>query len=224
MAELKKKKNQGSAKESQDLVKDEYTKEEKVLVDNYLKRSRKHPAKFKNVEDDSHSPQVGIEEKDKVLAAAKLMESLGTPYKRVQSYLINQVLQTFKDSVSSTKGFNNDRLAEFSNSAIALLQGIGPQDEVEGMLAVQMVGIHNMAMTAMGRAMITDQTFEGRQAAVSQAAKLLRTFTAQMEALKKYRTGGQQKMTVEHVHVNEGGQAIVGTVNQGGGGKDEKSE
>ena len=46
---------------------------------------------------------------------------------------------------------------------------------------------------------------------------MLRTFTAQMEALKKYRTGGEQKMTVEHVHVNEGGQAIVGTVNQGEG-------
>jgi hypothetical protein len=51
---------------------------------------------------------------------------------------------------------------------------------------------------------------------------MLRTFVAQMEALKKYRTGGQQKMIVEHVNVNEGGQAIVGTVNQGGG-KNEQS-
>ena len=48
------------------------------------------------------------------------------------------------------------------------------------------------------------------------ATKSLRTFAVQMEALKKYRTGDQQKMVVEHVHVNEGGQAIVGTVNQGG--------
>jgi hypothetical protein len=40
-----------------------------------------------------------------------------------------------------------------------------------------------------------------------------------MEALKRYRTSGQQKMTVEHVHVHEGGQAIVGTVE---GGRDEK--
>lgn len=52
---------------------------------------------------------------------------------------------------------------------------------------------------------------------------MLRTFTTQMEALKKYRTDGQQNVTVEHVHVNEGGQAIAGNVNQGGGGnKDEK--
>jgi hypothetical protein len=31
------------------------------------------------------------------------------------------------------------------------------------------------------------------------------------------RTGGQQKVTVEHVTVNEGGQAIVGSVTQGEG-------
>jgi len=90
------------------------------------------------------------------------------------------------------------------------------------MLAVQMIGVHNLAMETIKRAMITDQTFDGKQANVNQATKMLRTFTAQMEALKRYRTGGQQKVTVEHVHVNEGGQAIVGTVNRGGGGSEEK--
>jgi hypothetical protein len=39
--------------------------------------------------------------------------------------------------------------------------------------------------------------------------KLARTFTTQMEALKRYRTGGQQKVTVEHVTVNAGGQAVA---------------
>ena len=53
--------------------------------------------------------------------------------------------------------------------------------------------------------------------------KLARTFTTQVAALKNYRTGGQQKMTVEHVHVHEGGQAIVGNV-QGGGGIARKGE
>jgi hypothetical protein len=35
----------------------------------------------------------------------------------------------------------------------------------------------------------------------------------QVEALKNYRSKGEQKMTVQHVHVAEGGQAIVGNVN-----------
>jgi len=48
--------------------------------------------------------------------------------------------------------------------------------------------------------------------------KLTRSFASQMEALKRYRTGGEQKVTVQHVSVNEGGQAIVGNVNQAASG------
>jgi hypothetical protein len=49
--------------------------------------------------------------------------------------------------------------------------------------------------------------------------KLLQTFAAQTEALQRYRGKGQQKVTVEHVHVHTGGQAIVGSVSQSGGGR-----
>ena len=54
--------------------------------------------------------------------------------------------------------------------------------------------------------------------------KLARTFAAQVEALKNYRSKGEQKMTVQHVHVAEGGQAIVGNVGAPapGGGASEK--
>ena len=38
-----------------------------------------------------------------------------------------------------------------------------------------------------------------------------------MDALGRHRGKGQQKVTVEHVHVNAGGQAIVGAVAAGGG-------
>ena len=48
--------------------------------------------------------------------------------------------------------------------------------------------------------------------------KLGRTFAAQVEALKRYRSRGDQTVRVEHVTVNEGGQAIVGNVNHGGRG------
>ncbi|HUU17685.1 MAG TPA: hypothetical protein VMW72_11085 [Sedimentisphaerales bacterium] len=98
-----------------------------------------------------------------------------------------------------------------------MLDGIKPQDEIEGMLAVQMVGVHNLAMETLKRAILVGQTGKGKELNVNQATKMLRTFIAQIDVLKKYRTGGQQKMIVEHVHVNEGGQAIVGTINQGGG-------
>jgi hypothetical protein len=47
--------------------------------------------------------------------------------------------------------------------------------------------------------------------------KLARTFAAQIETLKKYRTGGEQKVTVQHGHVSDNAQAIVGNVSTGGG-------
>ena len=48
---------------------------------------------------------------------------------------------------------------------------------------------------------------------LNRATKLLRTFATMAECLRTYRGGGQQKVTVEHVTVQAGGQAIVGTVN-----------
>ena len=56
------------------------------------------------------------------------------------------------------------------------------------------------------------QTFEGRRENLSQANKLSRTSALLLDALNRHRGKGQQKVTVEHVHVNAGGQAIVGVV------------
>ena len=44
--------------------------------------------------------------------------------------------------------------------------------------------------------------------------RLSRTYATQMEALKRYRSGGEQNVTVQHVSVGDGGQAIVGNVTQ----------
>ncbi|RWN50648.1 hypothetical protein [Mesorhizobium sp.] len=60
-----------------------------------------------------------------------------------------------------------------------------------------------------------------QQDSAERAFKLTRTFAAQVEALKN-RTGGQQHVTVKHVTVNEGGQAIVGNVSHGGQGDGKK--
>jgi len=49
------------------------------------------------------------------------------------------------------------------------------------------------------------------------ASKLLRTYTAQVEALAKIRRKGEQKVRVEHVHVHCGGQAIVGSISHSPG-------
>jgi Bifunctional DNA primase/polymerase, N-terminal len=46
----------------------------------------------------------------------------------------------------------------------------------------------------------------------SAASRLLRAYAMQMEVFRRLRNGGQQFCRVEHVHVNDGGQAIIGNV------------
>lgn len=186
-------------------------------------RSQRKPAKFKTGEKDSTGKAVLNLEDNSCLMFATSLESFGTADSGLQGHLLAQVIRSFEGAVSS-EGLNEENLIKVCNTAMAILNGLQPRDEIEGMLAMQMIATHNLAMHTLTRAMITGQTFEGKQANVNQATKMLRTFTTQMEALKKYRTGGQQKVTVEHVHVNKGGQAIVGNVNQGGGGCYEKKE
>lgn len=99
----------------------------------------------------------------------------------------------------------------------SIIASIAPRDEMEAMLAAQMAAVHNASMT-FARRLAHVENIKQQDSAERAFNKLCRTFTAQLETLKRYRTGGQQKMTVEHVHVHPGGQAIVGDVHTGGRG------
>jgi len=103
-------------------------------------------------------------------------------------------------------------------ATVGALAGIKPRDEIEGMLAANMLAAHHAAMECYRRAMIGEQTFEGHKENLNQANRLSRTMASLIETLDKHRGKGQQKVTVEHVHVHDGGQAIVGTVEHRGGG------
>ena len=133
--------------------------------------------------------------------------------------IANQATRTLW--LAHSEGAARDRQVDAS---IRALIGIGPKDELEGMMAAQLLGAHNAAMECYRRAMIGEQTFEGRRENLSQANKLSRTFATLVDALNRHRGKGQQKVTVEHVHVHAGGQAVVGTVEAAGGGGHDKIE
>lgn len=82
------------------------------------------------------------------------------------------------------------------NATIAALTGIAPQNELEGMMAAQLLAAHNAAMECYRRAMIGEKTFEGRRENLNQANKLSRTWATLLDALNKHRGKGQQKVTV----------------------------
>ena len=94
--------------------------------------------------------------------------------------------------------------------------GLQPKDQIEATLGVQMAAIHMATMNAaasMGGA----KTWELKEAQERALNRLARTFVAQVEALKRYRSKGEQRVIVERVTVEKGGQAIVGNVAHGEG-------
>jgi hypothetical protein len=98
------------------------------------------------------------------------------------------------------------------NVAVAMVHAISPRDPVEALLASQMVAAHDAAMEMLGRSRLPEQPSDIVDSCIIRATRLMRTVTAQVTALKDYRSKGQQTVTVQHVDVRDGGQAIVGDV------------
>ena len=95
---------------------------------------------------------------------------------------------------------------------------LGPQDVLEGFIAVQMIVTHIAALDASRRSLHVEQTAEGRTAYLSLARKLMMLFTAQMDALNRHRGKATvQRVVVERVFVAPGAQAVVGAVSSGRG-------
>ncbi len=119
--------------------------------------------------------------------------------------LLLQVAGTFRTPVTLDK----------VRAAVAALE---PRDELEAMLIVQMIGCTNMAMRWMDRAMKVRHDVDFMQQYTNIAVKLMRTYAIQVETLKKHRDGWGQKMVVEHVTVESGGQAAFGSISHGKSG------
>lgn len=100
------------------------------------------------------------------------------------------------------------------NGALAIIAAAAPTNEIEAALAVQMAATHTVAMAVMSRIGGAHGGPGRLPGLASASAKLLRAYLGQVETLRRLRGGGgDQHIRVEHVHVHEGGQAIVGAVN-----------
>jgi hypothetical protein len=78
------------------------------------------------------------------------------------------------------------------NFIVSLVKGIKPGDQIEAMLAAQMTAVHIATMRFAAR-LARVENLPQQDSAERAFNKLARTFAAQMEALKRYRTGGEQK-------------------------------
>ena len=197
------------------------TEAEKELLQEYHDRKKDRVAIPSLKVDASDKNKVGLapDHPDETVFAATIERAFGTRSWNFAHLMLNGAINA---ASAHKQDLENPDLVAI-NGVIAAIDRIGPKDEIESMLVSQMVLTHQASVEALKRAALEGQTFEGRKMNLSYATKLSRTYTAQMEALNRHRGKGQQKMTVEHVHVHEGGQAIVGNV-QGGGVKQKKEE
>jgi hypothetical protein len=93
----------------------------------------------------------------RVVARCFQLLTSGSQSDQWNSVLGNQALQSLWIAHS-----NKEARDRQYGAAIAGLVGIGPKDEIEGMIAAQLIAAHSAAMECYRRAMMGEQTFEGR--------------------------------------------------------------
>lgn len=104
-----------------------------------------------------------------------------------------------------------------SKEAKDLFLSLGANDALKTMLVAQMAAIHDLQQDAyyFAKGSRSPDTIRHH---INCAAKLSNVFIQQATVLQKLQGKGQQRVTVEHVHVHDGGQAIVGNVETSAGG------
>jgi len=188
------------------------TPRERVALEAHLARiNEQAPSPSLKLTGDGKAMRIALDHPDSAIGFRLLMQAIGT----ADSSFLDGILHQLVNASSAGQAPDQAGL----NFMMAVVKGIEPRDQVEAMLAAQMAAVHSATMTFARRLAHVDNIAQ-QDSAERAFNKLARTFAAQVEALKRYRTGGEQRVIVQHVTVNEGGQAIVGTVagTAGGGG------
>jgi hypothetical protein len=182
----------------------EPTSREQAAIDNFVARNAANPTPRLKVLTGKVAT-ISPDHSHDLVGQMLLMDALGTGDLDFFNGLINQLAKA-----GSQGGQIHERDLNF---ILSVVKGVQPRDQLEVMLAAQMAPVHMATMTFAGR-LAQVENVPQQDSAERAFNKLTRTYAAQMEALKRYRTGGEQKVTVQHVSVSEGGQAIVGNVTQ----------
>jgi len=191
------------------------TPAERAAKEAYFARKRARPPAPKlSVQVRGEVCEVKAEHPDPALGQTLLTAALGT----TDSAFVDGILSQL--GYLSPRGRKVD--AQTFNFVLAVVKGIAPRDELEAMLGAQMAAVH-LASMSMARRLEHVDTLEQQDSAAAALTRLTRTFGHQLEALRRYRGGGEQVVKVMHQHVNVSGAGVVVGVRAEGGGGDEKN-
>ncbi len=106
-----------------------------------------------------------------------------------------------------------------TNVIIQSLHDFHPKDAIEARLVVQAAVAHTYAMKSVKQSGDTDMLCH-IEAMMNMGIKLMRVHNETIEALSRYRRGGEQRVVIQHQQVNVSGQgqAVVGQFHAEGGG------
>jgi len=181
------------------------TAAERTAVDRHFARREAKPSVRLKVSKNGSAAQIGVDHPDEQIGRALVMEALASADWDFLDGILNQL------GKASAQGQDIDERG--LNFMLSVIKGIEPRDQLEAMLAAQMAAVHVASMT-FARRLAHVEEIPQQDSAERAFNKLTRTFAMQMEALKRYRSGAEQKVTLQHVSVADGGQAIVGNVTQ----------
>jgi hypothetical protein len=174
---------------------------ERKLMETYLaRRKERPPAPRMKVSRQDGVTKLASDHPEPSVAHVRLLEALGSRDLDFLDGLLKQLCIVG----SHGRSVDEDGL----NFMLSLVKGIEPRDQVEAMLAAQMAATHNAIMTVAGR-LNHAQNIPQRDSAERAFNKLARTFTSQMETLKRYRSEGQQKILVQHTTTVNADQALI---------------
>ncbi|MBX3584745.1 MAG: hypothetical protein KF810_22955 [Rhizobiaceae bacterium] len=194
------------------------TEEEAAAVARYKKRKGSRSmlpqmkCEMKQTGDNTFDAVLGVDHPDKTIAYQVIADALNTGDMPI-------VYGWLREATGLGMKPNAKMDMEQANYGIAIAAGIKPRDTVEMMLALQMAAVHIATMKA-ATGLSASSSVKGMAIYEASLNKLGRTFTTQMEALKRHRSKGNQRIVVERVNVANGGQAIVGEVQHGGRGEE----
>lgn len=193
--------------------KQELTEMERVLIETLKKRREEHSHGISY-----EATETGVENAHKKcnneLREAEYFLLTGITNSSLASDLIVNTAITLMNSNDISKITERTDFKEFAraiNSTLDMLLEMRPKDIFEAMLCLRMIGLHHLGQAEILKLNITT-SMDYKNQHLARMVKTFKLWDGAKYCLDKHRRKEDQTVRVEHVHVYEGGKAIVGNL------------
>jgi hypothetical protein len=124
---------------------------------------------------------------------------------------------TVPDLAAVEASFDRSRLLTEQGADVAAMgvdaaNSIQAGNSLEKMLAHQLAAAHKAAMEMIGSVVPHSRDAAIQNRRLNAAVRCMTAYQQGLLTLRKLKLGAHQRISVQHVHVSDGGQAIVGDV------------